>query len=164
MLVREKTRPTRPLQAHFREEVRPARPLQAHFREKTRPARHQTPIMSHFSCAGRTLSRLHDDHSAAGRTFSRSHPHTRPSRAKNIAHRTQKHGDVETTITSAHPQQGTAETAITSAPEKHTKNASFSPAKAMVVSTGPPHRPAEATEVSDNRATESTGPDCGARM
>ena len=104
-----------------REKTRPARPLQRRFREKTRPARHKTPILGHFSCAGRTFSRLHDDHSAAGRTFSRSHPHTRQSRANNIAHRTQKHGDVETNNTTAHPQQGTYETRITSAPEKHAK-------------------------------------------
>ena len=58
-----------------REKTRPARPLQRHFREEVRPAHHQTPILSHFSCAGRTFSRLHDDHSAAGRTFSRSRPH-----------------------------------------------------------------------------------------
>ena len=146
-----------------REKTRPARPLQRRFREKTRPARHKTPILGHFSCAGRTFSRLHDDHSAAGRTFSRSHPHTRQSRANNIAHRTQKHGDVETNNTTAHPQQGTYETRITSAPENRTKNAHFSPAKAMAVSTTPPHRPAKATMVSDNRATWSTGPGCGAR-
>ena len=135
MLVREKTRPARPLQAHFREEVR--------------PARHQTPILGHFSCAGRTFSRLHDDYSPAGRTFSRSHPHIRPSSAKNVAHEARRHGDVET--------------AITSAPKNCTKNIHFSLAKAMAVSTGPPHLPAKATAVSDHRGTESTGPDCGAR-
>ena len=135
MLERDKTRSVRPLQPHFREEVR--------------PTRHKTPILSHFSRAGRTFSRLHDDHSAAGRTFSRSHPHTRQSRANNIAHRTQKNGDVETNNTTAHPQQGTYETRITSAPEKHTKNTQFSPAKAMAVS--------------DNGATWPTGPGRGAR-
>ena len=84
-------------------------------------------------------------------------------RAKNIAHRTQKHGDVETNNTTAHPQQGTYETGITSAPEKHTKNTQFSPAKAMAVSTRPPHRPAKATMVSNHRATWPTGPGRGAR-
>ena len=149
MLERDKTRSVRPLQPHFREEVR--------------PTRHKTPILSHFSRAGRTFSRLHDDHSAAGRTFSRSHPHTRQSRANNVAHRTRKHGDVETNNTTAHPQQGTYETRITSAPEKHAKNLHFSPAKAMAVSTGPPHRPAKAMAVSDNGATWPTGPGRGAR-
>ena len=104
-----------------RENTCPVRPLQQHFREEVRPTRHKTPILSHFSRAGRTFSRLHDDHSAAGRTFSRSHPHTRQSRANNVAHRTRKHGDVETNNTTAHPQQGTYETHITSAPEKYTK-------------------------------------------
>ena len=66
-----------------------------------------------------------------------------------IAHRTQKHGDVETNNTTAHPQQGTYETGITSAPEKHTKNTQFSPAKAMAVS--------------DNQATWPTEPGRGAR-
>ena len=69
--------------------------------------------------------------------------------ANFFAHRTQKHGDVETNNTTAHPQQGTTETRITSAPEKHTKNTHFSPAKAMAVS--------------DNRATWSAEPNHSAR-
>ena len=92
----------------------------------------------------------------------RDHTHIRPSRAKNVAHRTRKHGDVETNNTTAHPQQGTYETGITSAPEKPAKNAHFALAKAMAVSTGPPHRPAKATAVSDNQATWPTGPGRGA--
>ena len=58
-------------------------------------------------------------------------------------------GDVETTNTTARPQQGTAETGITSAPENCTKNTHFAPAKAMTVS--------------DNRPSWPTGPGCGAR-
>ena len=135
LLERDKTRPTQPLQPHFREEVP--------------PARHIPPILSHFSCAGRT--------------FARSHPHTRQSRANNIAHRTRKHGDVETNNTTAHPQQGTYETRITSAPEKHAKNTHFSPAKAMVVSPPRTHPRAKATMVSDNRVTWPTEPGRGAR-
>ena len=57
-------------------------------------------------------------------------------------------GDVETTNTTARPQQGTAETGITSAPENCTKNTHFAPAKAMTVS--------------DNRPSWPTGPGCGA--
>ena len=57
-------------------------------------------------------------------------------------------GDVETTNTTALPQQGTAETGITSAPENCTKNTHFAPAKAMTVS--------------DNRPSWPTGPGCGA--
>ena len=93
----------------------------------------------------------------------RARTHMRTSRANNIAHRTRKHGDVETNNTTARPQQGTYETAIASAPEKRSKNAYFSPAKAIAVSTGPPHRPAKATMVSDNRATWPTGPGRSAR-
>ena len=93
----------------------------------------------------------------------RARTHMRTSRANNVAHRTRKHGDVETNNTTAHPQQGTYETRITSAPEKHAKNLHFSPAKAMAVSTGPPHRPAKAMAVSDNGATWPTGPGRGAR-
>ena len=93
----------------------------------------------------------------------RARTHIRTISAKNVAHEARQHSDIETDDTSARPQQGTVETAITSAPENCTKNASFSPAKAIAVSTGPPHRPAEATAVSDNRATESTGPGHGAR-
>ena len=97
--------------------------------------------------------------------------------ANFFAHEARQHGDVETNNTTAHPQQGTLETSITSAPEKCTKNTHFSPAKAMAVSTGPPHRPAKvmavstlyrcqqakATPVSGERATWSTGPRCDTR-
>ena len=89
------------------------------------------------------------------------------------------------------PEQGSLETDITSAPEKRTKNALFSPAKAMTVSVearpapakattvsvearpapakatavSTPHRHmhAKATAVSDNRAAWSAEPDHSAR-
>ena len=93
----------------------------------------------------------------------RARTHIRQSRANNIAHRTQKHGDVETNNTTAHPQQGTTETAITSAPENCTKIAHFSPAKAMAVSTPHRHQRAKATAVSDNRVTSPAAPKRGAR-
>ena len=64
----------------------------------------------------------------------RARTHIRPSRATNFAHRTQKHSDDETNNTTAHPQHGAAETDDTFAPEKRTKNAHFSPAKAIAVS------------------------------
>ena len=51
----------------------------------------------------------------------RARTHARPSRAKNFAHSTHKHGDDETDDTTARPQQGTAETGITSAPKNCTK-------------------------------------------
>ena len=93
-----------------------------------------------------------------------AHAHTAgPSRATNIARRTQKHGDIETNNTTAHPQQGTCETRITSAPENCTKNAHFSPAKAMAVSIPHRHQRAKAIGVSDNQATWPTGPGGGAR-
>ena len=83
------------------------------------------------------------------------------SGAKNFAHRTQKHGDVETTDTTVYPQQGTTETGITSAPTNCTTNAHFSPAKAMAVSIPHRHKRAKAIAVSDHRATWSTEPGCG---
>ena len=61
------------------------------------------------------------------------------------------------------PKQGTAETTITTAPENCTKNAHFSPAKAMAVSTPHRHKRAKATAVSDNRAAWSAEPDHSAR-
>ena len=100
--------------------------------------------------------------STQGELF-RARTHIMPGRAKNIAHEARQHGDIETNNTTARPQQGTYETRITSAPEKHTKNTQFSPAKAMAVSTGPPHRPAKAMAVSDNQATWPTGPGRGTR-
>ena len=70
-------------------------------------------------------------------------------RATNIAHSTQKQGDIETNNTTAPPQQGTTETGITSAPENCTRIAHFSPSKA--------------TRVSHHRDAWPTGPDCGTR-
>ena len=60
-------------------------------------------------------------------------------------------GQRETAITTARPSTATVETGDTSATEKHAKNTHFSPAKAMTVSTCPPHRPAKVTRVSTRR-------------
>ena len=100
--------------------------------------------------------------SALGELF-RARTHTRPSRATNFAHSTQKHGDIETNNTTAHPQQGTTETAITSAPENCTKNTHFSPAKAITVSIPHRHKQAKATAVSGHRATSPAAPTRGTR-
>ena len=115
--------------------------------------------------------------SALGELFALT-PTIRPSRAKNIAHQERQRGDIETNNTTARPQQGTAETVITTATEKCTKNARFSPAKATpvsvearpapakVTSVSNPrkHARAKATWVSDYRAAWSTGPGRGARL
>ena len=69
-------------------------------------------------------------------------------------------GDVETTNTTARPQQGTAETGITSAPENCTKNTHFAPTKAMTVSIPHEHERAKAMAVSDNRPTWLAGSSC----
>ena len=110
---------------------RPTRPLQWHFRDNIRPAHPKTPNLGCFECAGRTFSRLHDD--------------------------------IETNNTTAHPQQGTTKTAITSAPKKCTKNAHFPPAKAMAVSIPHRHQQAKATMVSNHRATSPAAPTRGTR-
>ena len=91
----------------------------------------------------------------------RAHAHIRPSRANFFAHEVRQRGDVETYNTTTHPQQGTVETAITSAPENCTKNTHFAPAKAMAVSIPHEHERTKAMAVSDNRATWSTRPNCG---
>ena len=68
--------PTRPAQGQLVRKTRPTPPLQQHFRERIRPARHKTPILSHLSHAGRTFSRSHPPSDRAGRTFSRTgHSH-----------------------------------------------------------------------------------------
>ena len=69
-------------------------------------------------------------------------------RANFFAHKARQHSDIETTNTTARPQQGNSETDITSAPENCTKNAHFSPAKAMAVSIPLEHERAKATTVS----------------
>ena len=85
---------------------------------------------------------------AQGELF-RAHTHARPSMAKYFAHSTQRHGEIETDDTTARPQQGTAETGITSASENCTKYSHFSPAKA--------------TAVSDHRAASPAAPTRGTR-
>ena len=67
------TSPTRPgRRADWREKTRPARPLQQHFREKVRPASVKAPILGCFERAGRTFSRSRPPSDHAGRTFSRT--------------------------------------------------------------------------------------------
>ena len=69
--------------------------------------------------------------------LSRTFAMTQRRRANIVAHQTRHHGDIETNNTTAHPQQRTTETGITTAPKNRTKNTHFSHAKAMPVST--PH-------------------------
>ena len=56
----------------WREKTRPTPPLQQHFRERIHPARHKTPNLGHFERAGRTLSRSRPPSDQAGTTFSRT--------------------------------------------------------------------------------------------
>ena len=85
--------------------------------------------------------------SAQGELF-RAHAHIRPRRANFFAHEARQRGDVETNNTTARPQQGSPETGIASAPENCTKNAHFSPAKAMTVSIEARPASTKATAVS----------------
>ena len=85
----------------------------------------------------------------------------RPGR--QISRTGRRKGDIETDDASARPQQGTAETGITSAPTNCTKNAYFSPAKATAVSIPHRHKRAQAITVSNHRTTWPTRPGCGAR-
>ena len=62
-------------------------------------------------------------------------PHRSHPEVHRIAYKTwtqhrlaRQRGDIETNNTTAHPQQGTAETGITTAPKNRTKNTHFSPA------------------------------------
>ena len=65
--------PTRPGHGTgWREKTRPTPPLQQHFRERIHPARHKTPNLGHFERAGRTLSRSRPPSDQAGTTFSRT--------------------------------------------------------------------------------------------
>ena len=106
--------------------------------------------------------------STLGELF-RAHAHTGPSRANFFAHRTQPRADFETNntatttdmgqretaITTARPSTATAETAITSAPKKRSKNAHSSPAKAMAVSTRRTCERAKAMAVSPQLEVEA---------
>ena len=65
--------PTRPGHGTgWREKTRPTPPLQQHFRERIHPARHKTPNLGHFERAGRSLSRSRPPSDQAGTTFSRT--------------------------------------------------------------------------------------------
>ena len=148
-----KTRLTPPeirdYRAHTREETLPARSLQQRVRKKLA----QHAIKRLFSAIFRSLGELF-----------RAHARIKASQGE-FAHRTQRPGDAETNtttahpqqgttetaITSAHPQHGTTETAITSAPKNRTKNAHFSPAKAMAVSNHRASSPAAPTRSSRGR-------------
>ena len=62
-------------------------------------------------------------------------PHRSHPEVHRIAYKTwtqhrlaRQRGGIETNNTTAHPQQGTAETGITTAPKNRTKNTHFSPA------------------------------------
>ena len=109
--------------------------------------------------AGRTFSRSHPFQAAQGELF-RAHTHYGPRRANFFAHGILPRSDFETNNTNARPQQGSLETGITSARVNRTKNADFSPAKAMVVSLPHGYKRAKATGVSDNRPTWPTAPGC----
>ena len=132
------------------------------WREKLAQRRPSTGI-SAKTLAQHTIKRqFRANLSALGELF-RTFAMTQSRRANFFAHQAQHHGDIETNNTTARPQQRTAETGITSAPEKRAKKARFSPAKAMSVSIAAQPAPAKAMAVSDSQAAWSAGPGCGAR-
>ena len=91
---------------------------------------------------------------------------TLPRRANFFAHEARQHGDIETTNTTARPQQGSLETGITTAPDNCTKNTHFASTKAMAVSVEDRPARAKVMAVSGERATahEHTRPHwCGGR-
>ena len=124
--------------ASKRENTRPAPPLHRPFREKVRPASTKTPNLGCFKRAGRTF---------------RARTHTRPSRATNFARSTQKYGDLETSNTTARPQQGTTETDSTIACLQHPENRHFPRAKATPVSSQRSHKVAKVSPVSSRRSS-----------
>ena len=79
---------------------------------------------------------------------------TQHRRANFFAQEARQDGGIETTNTTARPQQGSLETDITSAPENCTKIARFSPAKATTVSVEARPAPAKAMAVSTPRTDE----------
>ena len=69
--------------AAWRKKTRPTPPLQWHFREIVRPARVKTPNLGHFERAGRIFSRFHDLTATQGELFRACR--RRPSRALPIS-------------------------------------------------------------------------------
>ena len=133
----------------MREKTLPARSLQQHVRKKLA----QHAIKRLFSAIFRSLGELFRAHArikASQGEF--AHRTQRPGDAEtNTTTAHPQHGTTETAITSAHPQHGTTETAITSAPKNRTKNAHFSPAKAMAVSNHRASSPAAPTRSARGR-------------
>ena len=157
------TSPTRPgRRADWREKLAQQRASSRVSAKKLAQRAIKPPFWAIFRVLGELFRAYTMSTVPQGELF-RARTHIRPISAKNVAHEARQHSDIETDNTSAHPQQGTVETTITSAPENRTKNAHFSPAKAMAVSIPHGYQQAKATMVSDNRATWSTGPGCGAR-
>ena len=118
-----KTRLTPPeirdYRAHTREETLPARSLQQRVRKKLA----QHAIKRLFSAIFRSLGELF-----------RAHARIKASQGE-FAHRTQRPGDAETAITSAHPQHGTTETAITPAFLARKGDGGFKPPGQLACST-----------------------------
>ena len=123
-------------QRQRRDNVRPTQPLERHRREKLAQHAIKRQLWAFLSSQGEHF---------------RTRTHISPRRVNFFAHRTQPRADCETNDTSAATDAGQHETAVTTATEKCAKNTYFSPAKAMAVSTDPPHRPAKATPVSTPR-------------
>ena len=90
--------------------------------------------------------------SAQGELF-RAFAITQRRRATNFAHSTQKHGDLETSNTTARPQQGTTETDSTIACLQHPENQHFPRAKATPVSSQRSHKVAKVSPVSSRRSS-----------
>ena len=115
----------------------PNTPPPSAFPRKTRPARHKTPIFGSLEHAGRTLSR---SRALLAEQGEKSRVQCTPTQG------------FETHNTNARPRTATIETIDTFAPGNCTKNARFSPAKAMAVSIPRMHAQAKAMAVSDERA------------
>ena len=147
----DRTRPAQSVPRLFREKLRQARPLQRCFREKVRPARHKPPIVGHFSCAGRTFSRLRPHRTEQGELFSRSGCCDVTALKPMTPLQPLMQTNVKPPSPMLAPQTATIETTITSATEKRTQNAHFSPAKAMPVSVEAEPVRAKAMEVSVGR-------------
>ncbi|WP_309315450.1 hypothetical protein, partial [Schaalia dentiphila] len=75
-----------------------------------------------------------------------------PVGAKNFAHRTYKHGEIETNNTTARFPELTNETASTFASPQHPENQHFPHTKASPVSSQRSHKVAKASPVSPQRS------------
>ena len=149
--------PSTGLPAAFPRKSSPGAARPAAFPRKNSPNAPENSVFRPFWACRANFFALAPTPGRAGRTFSRT-GHSHVARLKPM---TPLRPLMQTNVKPPSPLRAPEQQALkpmTPLRPKTRQNPHFSPAKAMAVSTGPPHRPAKATPVSDNRSARSHMP------